>query len=44
MGGRSVKVSFILVGNYKPAKRDSYKRVYDKNGRFSYPQNYVNIK
>ena len=43
-GGRSVKVSCIPVGNYEPAKRDSYKRVYDDNGGFSYPQIPENIE
>ena len=36
-GGRSIKVSCVPVGDYEVAKRDSYKRVYDEDGNFSYP-------
>ena len=36
-GGRSIKVSCVPVGEYEKAKRDSYKRVYDDAGNFSYP-------
>ena len=44
MGGKSVKVSCIPVGDYEPAKRDSYKRVYDDEGNFTYPQIAENIE
>ena len=37
-GGRSIKVSCVPVGDYEQAKRDSYKRVYDDEGRFTYPK------
>ena len=37
-GGRSIKLSCVPVGDYEQAKRDSYRRVYDDEGRFTYPQ------
>ena len=42
-GGRSVKVSCILVGDYVKAKQNSYKRVTDDQGNFTYPQIPENI-
>ena len=37
-GGRSIKLSCVPVGDYEQAKRDFYRRVYDDEGRFTYPQ------
>ena len=42
-GGRSVKVSCIPVGKYEPASKNSYKRVYDDFGNFTYPSIEENI-
>ena len=44
IGGRSLKVSCVPVGDYEPAQRDSYKRVYDEEGGFSYPHIPENIE
>ena len=44
MGGKSVKVSCIPVGDYEPAKCDSYKQVYDDECNFIYPQIPENIE
>ena len=43
-GGRCIKVSCVPVGEYEQAKRDSYKRVYDDEGRFTYPQIQDNLE
>ena len=43
-GGRSIKVSCVPVGDYEEAKRDSYKRVYDDEGGFTYPHIHQNIE
>ena len=38
-GGVAFKVNLEKVGRFTPAKKDSYKRVYDENGTtFSYPK------
>ena len=42
-GGISVKVSCIPVGDYVKAKQNSYKRVTDDQGNFTYPQIQENI-
>ena len=42
-GGRSVKVSCIPVGSYEPASKNSYKRVYDDDGTYEYPEIEENI-
>ena len=43
-GGRSIKVSCIPVGDYVKEKQNSYKRVTDDEGNFTYPQIPENIK
>ena len=43
-GGKSIKVSCILVGDYVKAKQNSYKRVTDDEGYFTYskiPENII---
>ena len=37
-GGRCIKVSCVPVGDYEKAKWNSYKRVYDDEGNYTYPK------
>ena len=43
-GGRCIKVACVPVGDYEAAKRDSYSRVTDESGKFTYPKIAENIE
>ena len=42
-GGTAVPVSLVRVGKLEKAKKNSYKRVYDENGSYTYPKIEENI-
>lgn len=42
-GETAVPVSLVRVGKMVKAKKDSFKRVYDENGAYTYPKNPENI-